>query len=344
MATQYIPNWAANLGATFESGTYADIKAKKDGGTLVPGGYYQITDFATIYDQPDFDGGGSAKGTVVTKTGATEPLVLLATKNNEFALEVYSPNFPKDKISYDIDFDTTEVMSAPAKGRITERIDDLFNRTDYDHRVVLFKRYESAPASGIFNSFKDNGEASQEFLTFGANSHDNYIGNYADVFALYGEPFLLSNNVFGEWAESNKTGDYFKNNTLGNGNFSNTFGNNNLSNILGDSNSSNTFGNENELNILGENNNGNTFGYANQSNIFGNFNRNNIFGDNITSNTFGNNNARNDFKNNIGSLDFTLATHTKANYQCTVFLREDLTPKLSYINNSDVLTVVSATA
>jgi hypothetical protein len=88
-------------------------------------------------------------------SGNTEPILLLAISTTGFSPTVYSTLYPQDKITYDISWNITEITSSPAKGRITERIDNLNNRTDYDHRSILFKRYrgysydEDSPLSGL---------------------------------------------------------------------------------------------------------------------------------------------------------------------------------------------------
>jgi hypothetical protein len=88
-------------------------------------------------------------------SGNTEPILLLAISTTGFSPTVYSTLYPQDKITYDITWNTTEITSSPAKGRITERIDEFNNRTDYDHRTILFKRYrgysynENSPLSGL---------------------------------------------------------------------------------------------------------------------------------------------------------------------------------------------------
>jgi hypothetical protein len=57
--------------------TYADFYTAITGGNLVVGKTYIIVDFQTVYDQMDFDAGGSLKPTLVTKTGATEQIWVL---------------------------------------------------------------------------------------------------------------------------------------------------------------------------------------------------------------------------------------------------------------------------
>jgi hypothetical protein len=123
--------------------TYDDLYSLYTGSTLTPGGYYLMTDFQTCYDQPNFDYNGDPIITGNYKSGSTEPLLLMATATDKFSSTVFSPQYPFDKITYDITWDTTEVTGGPAKGRITERIDEFNNRTDYDHRTVLFRRYKS---------------------------------------------------------------------------------------------------------------------------------------------------------------------------------------------------------
>jgi len=187
--------------------TYTQLYDLYSNSQLVPLQYYKITDFQTIYDQPDFNSDGTPKTTVETKSGAQEHLLLMATSPNTFAENVFSEEYPNDKIKYDITFTSTEVMNAPAKGRISERIDDNFNRADYDFRAVLFKRYESSTGSGIYSEWKDNGEASQEFFTFNSGAYYNEIGSFFDYSAVINLPFRTPNIVFMDIALNNKFSD-----------------------------------------------------------------------------------------------------------------------------------------
>lgn len=135
--------------------TYEDLITGVQLGQLTPGHFYLISDFQTIYDQPNYDNERFPIFSGNSMTGSTEPLLLLAVSESVFSPTVYSPLFPQDKITYDITWNTTEISNTPAKGRITERIDNFNNRTDYDHRSILFKRYkgysydESSPLGGL---------------------------------------------------------------------------------------------------------------------------------------------------------------------------------------------------
>jgi hypothetical protein len=125
------------------------------GSSLNAGSYYLMTDYQACYDQPNYD---NVKNPITTgnyMSGNTEPILLLAISTTGFSPTVYSTLYPQDKITYDITWNITEITSSPAKGRITERIDNFNNRTDYDHRSILFKRYrgysydEDSPLSGL---------------------------------------------------------------------------------------------------------------------------------------------------------------------------------------------------
>jgi hypothetical protein len=140
---------------TYNEGTYSQFVAEASAGVLTPGRFYLMTDYQTCYDQPNYDNTKDPITTGNYKTGTTEPILLLAISTTGFSPTVYSTLYPQDKISYDITWNLTEVTSGPAKGRITERIDNFNNRTDYDHRTILFKRYrgysydENNPLAGL---------------------------------------------------------------------------------------------------------------------------------------------------------------------------------------------------
>jgi hypothetical protein len=130
-------------GINYTEDTYSGLTIASSAGGLVVGQYYLITDFQTCYDQPNYNNEGAAILTGNYKSGSTEPILVLATSITGFSSTAYSTLYPKDKITYDFTWSTTEVTNSPAKGRITERIDDRNNRADYDFRAVQFIRYEA---------------------------------------------------------------------------------------------------------------------------------------------------------------------------------------------------------
>jgi hypothetical protein len=137
----YHISYSAFTNSNYNERTYDELYSFATGGTLTAGSYYLMTDFQTCYDQPNFDTNGIPITIGNYKTGTTEPILLLAISTTGFSPTVYSTLYPQDKISYDITWNATEVTDNPAKGRITERIDQFNNRADYDFRAVQFIRY-----------------------------------------------------------------------------------------------------------------------------------------------------------------------------------------------------------
>ena len=272
--------------------TYADFYTAITGGNLVIGKTYIIMDFQTVYDQMDFDAGGSLKPTLVTKTGATEQIWVLALSNNQIASQAYSATYPNDKIQYDWTYNTTFVNGSPAKGRISERIDENNNRTDYDHREIKFIRYDDG--AGNFTVIKDNGNASAEFLTFvqnftGGVVKDNWLGDFYSIGALFGQEY--ANNVFsGGFVIANTSSAIFYNNTFS-GSYvnNNTFSGNVYSNTFSGYVRSNTFS-----------------GYVNSNTFSGGNVNNNIFSGNVNTNTFsGGDVSNNTFSGYVNTNTFT---------------------------------------
>lgn len=140
---------------------YADLALGATSGTLIPGSYYRITDFRTCYDQPDFDYLGNTITTGNYKQAEIQPIIVFATSESNISVDAYQPNYPNDKIKYDLFWSQTEVTGGTAYGRISERIDRFNNRTDYDHRTILFKRYrlythrQDQPMNGTVELFSD---------------------------------------------------------------------------------------------------------------------------------------------------------------------------------------------
>lgn len=132
--------------------TYSALYALKTSNGFATASYYLITDFDSVYEQPDFYCDGTPK-TVVDCKGMPsgwwyQPIIVLATSKNTLSTDAYQPPGPSfngyslDKIKYDFNWNQTEFGNA-AKGRITERVDEFGNRTDYDHRSIRFRRYRN---------------------------------------------------------------------------------------------------------------------------------------------------------------------------------------------------------
>lgn len=141
--TEYISNFiTASSGGGLVNTTYETLADNITFSGLTGGTFYRITDFQTCYDQPDYDYNSNPKTIGIYKTGPIEPIVVVATGPDSISEYAFQPTYPNDIIKYDWRYNATEVTNNQAYGRITERVDEYNNRTDYDHRNILFKRYK----------------------------------------------------------------------------------------------------------------------------------------------------------------------------------------------------------
>ena len=130
--------WVNNLTEV----TYSELQTLISESSLNPGQHYLITDYRTCYDRPDYN---IYKSPIAVSNDSyveesIDPIIVLAISADVLAVNAYQPSYPNDEIKYDVSYTLTE-SGNPAYGRITERIDEWGNRTDYDHRTINFKRY-----------------------------------------------------------------------------------------------------------------------------------------------------------------------------------------------------------
>ena len=163
--------------------THADLVIAKNTSSLSSGTFYRITDFRTMYDQPDYDTLGNPKSSVAAKQGPIEPIIVLALKNNLLSTKVQQEAYPLDTIEYILEF-TTPFNNTVTKGRIIYRKDEFGNEVDFDFRNVLFKRYLD-PYIQEYISYKDTSLASIElplfptFMNYGFNSNNiKFVGYF----------------------------------------------------------------------------------------------------------------------------------------------------------------------
>jgi hypothetical protein len=277
--------------------TYDELYSLYTGGTLTSGIFYLMTDYQTCYDQPNYNSDSSPITTGNYKTGTTEPILLLAISTTGFSPTVYSTLYPQDKISYDISWNLTEVTSGPAKGRITERIDDKNNRTDYDFRAVQFIRYvgyfSEQYYEGKINLDGTTGLVDGTGTTF---TNDFTVG---DIFGVYNPGNGLGSFKYYEISSivsnvemyvtgrtlTNATNSYYSS-----GQRLPDYMNPHQCNITGTTNDEfaeyYTFNDDDNFNTyLGDNVNYSTFILSNNVFLNGSY-RNNTFGGNVVGNTF----------------------------------------------------------
>ena len=315
------------LGATGDQSlTYAQLIAKIGGSTLITGANYLITDFRTRYIIPN---------TAVTVDGTIEPIIITAASVNSIAPFAISSVNPQDEILYEVVDSTT---AGGDRGRIYYRKDTTINvASGYNWREIKFRRWETAPASGIFTVTTNNGNAFQDFYTFNDSAvaldcKETYVGAITEfgINTFAAPSSKLNNNIFNAVCYDNKIDcDSFDNTinvtTFGGNvilpafiqniftggevvlnNFSAAFVNNTIGADFQDNRVGLQFAGNNILDNFSENNIGDNFFF----NIIQNgFVRNTIasgFGSNQIDNDFADNNINSEMQGNIISDNFSV--------------------------------------
>lgn len=312
----YFNNLFSNLpsasGATIVDITHAQLLALKTAGTLQKGEYYRITDFATMYDLPDYTSANNPVLIPVLKTEVVSPIIVFAISSTQLQTEAIDSAYPKDIIHYELEY-TTAVGANPTLGRITYRKDEFGNETDYDHRRVKFKRYKDG--ANKYSSYFDLGLGSQFFLTFNYANYtvrDNYIGNERQSSSVL---FDLPNIVFAKavnnvkFTADSQNGTFLENTT--NANFLNEFSGNLFHGVC------------NNVTFLGLVRNNIIDAMVNVKGL--------AFDDNIAVTTFKNV----DMDVDVISVDFTTATHVYGNYNKKFFKNNAGVLRLSFYDSVD---------
>ena len=128
--------------------TYVEMTEMRDQGKLIPGQYYQITDYVTTTTQVDTQSAGHPFDILVRADSAT------VLSEEAWAMQHEGDTYFKDakleswKIKYSLDNDTARFAWADAeggKGVIYEMEDEWGNRCPYDFKNIMFKRSYCAP-------------------------------------------------------------------------------------------------------------------------------------------------------------------------------------------------------
>ena len=290
--------------------TYSELKTLRDGGKLVPGQQYRITDYHCTTAQENTQSADHQFDIIVTaddeKTLNENARAIQHEGDTYFA----NCNLAAWELKYSLENDANIFDWADAtngKGVIYFMKDEWNNECPYDFKNIMYYRKWNtyyglwstiATASGgvACYTFSPKGSSSTKSFTDlslsgGRNKiYSNSIGEYIDS----GQQLLNNICFFGTQCYNNTIAGNCYNNTFGNGCYNNTFGNECYNNMLTSSFYNNTIAGKFYNNFI-KAGYGNTFGYLCFSNTIGgcmscffdsSF-QNNTLGDGCQSNTFG---------------------------------------------------------
>lgn len=297
------------VGGSMAEVTHAELKALRDGGALVAGKQYRITDYVCTTVQENTQAADHQFDIIVTADDAStlneNARACLHDGDEYFAgckLEAW-------KLKYTIDNDPERFVWADeenGKGVIYQMIDEWNNECPYDFKNIMFKRYFDEDAGCYKQGESEDNKWCYTFCMldfYDGLAHDvtveqekyvndelahihsicNKINPNYDDYAIEDDEIIgaytLNDIVFVTDTDITAIEEDFSYGEFL-GFHSNTFGNDCYNNTLGNDCYNNTFGNECY---------NNTFGSSCSSNIFGNSCSYNIFGNDCTYNIFCNN-------------------------------------------------------
>jgi hypothetical protein len=214
----YVNQLIGSISAHYSEVTYSELISTIDSGSLNPGSYYSITDFKTCYDQPNYNVYGNAITQGNYKVGNTHSILVFATSETTLSTDAWQPDFSNDIIKYDVSYSTTYTTGGTAFGRITERIDEWNNRTDYDHRDILFKRYrhyyaDLMPLSGTIDMIESgtvSGIDTQFDVDFSVDDYLFLSDNLGLVYKITQISSSQSMSVTGSYITASNSINYYK--------------------------------------------------------------------------------------------------------------------------------------
>lgn len=306
--------------------TWSVLKTLRDGGNLVPGMQYRITDYNCIVD-PEFSeeyiSGGHAFDIIVIAdtTSKLNESARAAIHSGDSYFQYNNLSAWELKYRLDNDTDNFSWAYSSGKGIIYYMKDEWNNECPYDFKNIKFIAKEANSTVGIvanvaYYTFSDvsgaNDQTVEDLSIYDAVCRDNKICAYCPgPFYLPGNIFRNQStdcnsneigfdswgNVFGFNAKYNKLGKNCSNNSFGSACYYNTLEDNCSDNIISNACVRNTFyeycrsnsiSNNSRDNVFYSNCSNNTLGTYCMDNIFGAESRNNILGNSCKYNNIGN--------------------------------------------------------
>ena len=321
--------------------TWSELKTLRDGGNLLPGQQYRITDYAC-----------TALGDGITVGGNVFDIIVTAEDESHLEEEAFATHHAGDtyfasnkleawRIWYALDNDTTRFEWADAtngKGVIYRMIDEFGNDVPYDFKNIKVDNYYtfSKKTDGNWvDASKGDDKVFDNVIReqIASSKHRlNRIYFYISIgnLQVYENSFDVdchqntfsggaNKNQFGKECYNNKFSSGAIGNTLGAGCYSNTFGASCTYNELGEQCYGNTFGPTVTYTHLDSLCYNNEFKDSSNGNILGEGCNGNVFRNNAYSNTLGIACRYNDFSNvvnnnNIGSTSSYITIGSYSSY------------------------------
>ena len=310
---------------------YTELKTLRDGGQLVPGQQYRITDYTCTTTTAGTKSAGHVFDIIVTADSNNKLNEVARAIQHDGDTYFSGCDLNAWKIWYCLDNDTSRFYWADetnGKGVIYRMIDEFNNDVPYDFKNIQFYRQWDSTKSLWSTISSDNtgvpcytfssagSSSTTEFTDLSLRSSNNSINNvYSNVIKEYmssDKQYLNNICLFDRGCFYNTFGSECHSITLGNSCYNNSFEAMCYNNIFGDDCRYNTFGKMCYKNYVGNKFFSNTFGSTCSLNIFADDCEYNSFGNNCCWNSFGISNSCNSFGNDCRYDSFRVSASPTA--------------------------------
>lgn len=228
--------------------TYAELKALRDGGELVPGMWYRITDYVTMINEYVTESTGQVIPTHTKSAGHPFDVVVMAISTSEISQDARAIQHEGDEYFANSDLNSWQIRyrftdlskhifdyiyPVDNKGVITWMRDEFGNECPYDFKNLLFERHAmldtSLPAfvsdialdakkeavQGLLNFMQGNMSTQifgdeWKYICYGGYVSEAELASSDVTYTENGEPVVFNPSGGRMFVKINRRGDYLK--------------------------------------------------------------------------------------------------------------------------------------
>lgn len=228
--------------------TYAELKALRDAGNLVPGMWYRITDYVTMINEYITESTGETYPTHMKSAGHPFDVIVMAISASEISQDARAIQHKGDEYFANSDLNSWQIryrfvdvskhffdFAYPAdnKGVITWMRDEYGNECPYDFKNILFERHEMLDTSlptfvsdivddekklavqAFLGSLFGNmsvvfGGEAWKYVSYGGYVSESELASSGESYKENGEEVVFSPSGGRMFVKMNRRGDYLK--------------------------------------------------------------------------------------------------------------------------------------
>lgn len=228
--------------------TYAELKALRDGGELVPGMWYRITDYVTMINEYLTESTGQVTPTHMKSAGHPFDVVVMAISTSEISQDARAIQHEGDEYFANSDLNSWQIRyrftdlskhfidfmyPEDNKGVITWMRDEYGNECPYDFKNLLFERHamldyslpsfisdialdsQKEAVNGLLSLMQGNmsthlGSDIWKYVCYGGYVSEAELASSDTTYTEHGEPVVFNPSGGRMFVKMNRRGDYLK--------------------------------------------------------------------------------------------------------------------------------------